>query len=356
MITVEKNSFLSAIKAVKTATAKANLQPVLSAIHLKSENGGLTLTATDCNDIARAVIESNTTENIDVCVMADRLENIVNRLDEEIKIEVKDTNIIFKSGKTIFKCLFIQSNDFPSIDIKFSDDKVVLPKNDFIAGVNKTAFATAREEIRNIITNICFTFDNDSFELAATDGNRLSQVVFNTAIGKEGKYTIPKNALLSIAKTVKNEVEIYFTKETVTFKTDNFVYVTRLFNGEFPPYKQLIPEKFEKAATIKRTELLKALDKVSIMANDKTNITKFIFTKNNLQLITECPDGAAKDDMDIKYEGEEFNVAFNYIYVLEGLKAMETDEVSINMNSNVSAVLIKGDFTYLCMPIQISRS
>lgn len=358
MITVGKEEFLNGIKAVKTATAKANLQPILASIHLKSENGGLTLTATDCNDIASAVIEANILDNIDVCISADRLENIVSRLDEEIKIEVKDVNVIFKSGKTVFKCLYIQPSDFPNVEISFSDDKVILSKEAFISGVNKTVFATAGEETRNIISNVCFTFyDNKGYEMAATDGNRLSQVVFDTTnIHKDGKYVIPKSALISIAKTVKGEVEIYFTKETVTFKTDNFVYVTRLFNGEFPPYAQLIPQKFERKAAINRMDLLKALDKVSIMANDRTNITKFIFTNDNLQLVTECPDGNAKDDMEIEYNGDdEFTIVFNYRFVLEGLKAMGTNEITFNMNSNLSAVLLEGDFVYLVMPIQISQ-
>ena len=102
MITVNKLEFLDAIKATKMASAKGMIQPVLSTIHLKSENGGITLTATDCTDIARAIIEANTLEPIDVCVNSDRLENIVSRLDDEIKIEVKDSNIFFKSVKTVF--------------------------------------------------------------------------------------------------------------------------------------------------------------------------------------------------------------------------------------------------------------
>lgn len=354
---VNKNDFLTAIKSVKTATAKANLQPILSAIHLKTENGGLTLTATDCSDIARAVIEANTTEPIDVCIMADRLENIVSRLDDEIKMQINESNLVFKSGKTVFKCLFMQSSEFPTIDINLSDDKIILSKDDFISGVNKTVFATAGEEVRSVIANVCLTLNGEKgYELAATDGNRLSQVCFDVPINKIGKYVIPKNALISIAKTVKDEVEIYFTKETVTFKTNNFVYVTRLFNGEFPPYSQLIPKKFEKTIILNRAELIKALDKVSIMANDKTNITKFIFTENNLQLVTECPDGDAKDDIDIDYTNDnenEFNIAFNYLFILSGLKAMTTDEITFNFNNNVSATLISGDYNYLVMPIQI---
>ena len=129
-----------------------------------------------------------------------------------------------------------------------------------------------------------------------------------------------------------------------------------MYNGEFPQYQQLIPKEFKKTTIINRNELIKALDKVSIMANDRTNITKFIFTNNNLQLVTECPDGNAKDDLEINYESdEEFTIAFNYLYVLAGLKAMETEEITFNMNSNLSAVLISGDYNYLVMPIIIKN-
>ena len=359
MITVNKNEFLNAIKAVKTVIGKSALQPVLLTIHLKTENGGLTLTATDCTDTARAVIEANILENIDLCVNAQKLEEIVSRLDDDIKIEVKAANIIFKSGKTVFKSLYVQASEFPNISIKLSDenDKVILSKDAFITGVNKTVFATADYESRSVICNVCFTFeDENGYELAATDGNRLSQVKFNVPIHKKGKYIIPKQALISIAKTIKNEVEIYFSKEVVIFKTDNFIYVSRMFNGEFPPYAQLIPKTFEKTIEIKKSELLKALDKISVMVNERTNICKFIFTENNLQLFAETPNsGEVKDDLEINYSStdEEFIIAFNYKYVIEGLKVMETDTVTFNMNSNLSAVLIKGDYTYLVMPVQL---
>ena len=362
-ITVQKMDFLNAIKAVKTVVGKNNLQPILSTIHIKSENGGLTLTATDCTNTARAVIEAHCTEPFDICVNASKLDDIVSRLDDNITIDLKESAAVFKSGKTVFKSLYMNSEEFPKIEITLNnnEDKIILSKDEFIIGVNKTIFAVASYENRNIIANVCFSFKGENgYEMAATDGNRLSQVVFDTHTNKNGKYVITPQALNAITKTIKDEVEIYFNdkdKSVILFKTNNFVFVSRLCEGEFPPYEQLIPKTFKSTATIDRAELLKALDKVSIMANERTNITKFVFTKDNLQLITECPNvGDAKDDLEIDYTStEELLIAFNYKYVIDCLKSMDAKEITFNLNGNLSAVLIKGDngYTHLIMPVQL---
>ena len=361
-ITVKKDDFLNAIKATKTAVAKNQLQPSLHSIHIKAENGGLTLTATDCTDIARAVIEANykAEDKFDVCINADRLDNIVGKLDYYVTIELKDANVVFKSGKTTFKCLYIDSSEFPQIKIDYeTTDKVILEKENFIAGINKTCFATQNDtSSRSIISGVCFTFNKDNgYELAATDGNRLSQVilandkVFNK---QEGQFVIPKQALMSIARFIKDDVELYFEKDTIIFKTKNFIYVSRLLAGQFPPYKQLIPQSFQKTVAIEKAVLLKALDKVGIMVNERTNTIKFIFSENNLQLITECPDGDAKDDIEIDYTDEkEFEIAFNYKYIVEALKTMSSDVFTFNANGSLSPVLFLGDFNYLLMPIQL---
>ena len=359
MITVEKQPFLDAIKSVKTATAKANLQPVLSAIHLKTENGGLTLTCTDCTNIARAVVEANITENFDVCINAEKLDAIVSRLDNTITLEIKDAFCIIKSGKIVFKCLYIQGNEFPNINIDLDGQKILLSKNEFISGVNKTCFATLENNQNNIISGICFTFGEKSYEIVATDGNRLSQVVFNdTAFQGDGQYVIPKVALTSVAKIIKNnDLQIFCKNDNVVFYTDNFVYSTRLLNGKYPEYKQIIPKEYKQQIVIDKSELLKSLETISIMANDRTNIIKLIFKENNLDLTSQSENGEAKDNIEIDYpsNNDELMIAFNYHFLIEGLKAMNSDVITININNNTSAVLFVGDYNYLAMPIQIKE-
>lgn len=352
MITVQKEQFLNAIKAVKTSVGKGSLQPVLSTIHIKSEGGGLILTATDLETSSRAVCEANIAEPIDICVNANSLENIVNMLKDLITLEVSDTMVQIRSGKTHYDVLFIQSSEFPTVEFNLQGDCIILDKEEFVKGVNKTVISTASELGNNILSGVAFTFDKDNgYELAATDGNRLSQVKFETTLNFEGQYIIPKKVLLDVARNIQDEVEIYFTEKTILFKTGTNLFKQNLLNGKYPLYKQLIPTTFKYEAVIDRNELLTALEKVAIMSDDKTNITVFDFNNGSLHLTTSCDNGKAEDTIEISFDGA-LKIAFNYKYILEGVKAMQSQVVNVGMTGALSACVLKGDFTYLVMPIQ----
>lgn len=351
MITVKKEQFLNAIKAVKSSVGKASLQPVLSTIHIKSDGGGLTLTTTDLETSARAICEANITEPIDICVNANSLENIVNMLQDLITLEVSDSTVHIRSGKTYYDILFIQPTEFPTIEFNLIGDCVILNKEDFVKGVNKTVISTMSELGHNILSGVAFTFDKDGYELAATDGNRLSQVKFDTTLNIEGQYVIPKKVLIDVARNIQDEVEIYFYDTTILFKTGTNLFKQNLLNGKFPLYKQLIPTSFKYEAIINRNELLTALEKVAIMSDDKTNITIFNFNNGELHLTTSCDNGKAEDIIEINFDSE-IKMAFNYKFMLDGIKNMQSDVVKFNMNEATKGCLISGDYYYLVMPIQ----
>ena len=367
-ITVKREEFLNAIKSTKTAIEKSNIQPILQAIHLKAENGGLTLTGTDLINTARTIIEANYTANdkFDVCINADRLESLVSKLDDfYVNIDILDNaSVLFTSGKTKYKCFFQDVSEFPQINILLEEEtqenKITLSKETFISGVNKTTFATQLDNnSRSVISGVCFTLNENKLEMAATDGNRLCVVDFEKGIStkKEGKYVLPRQALINFAKHIKSDVEICFKKDEIIFVSNNFIYTTKLINGNFPPYAQLFPQSFEKTIAIDKNSLLKALDKVSVMVNERTNSVRFIFSKNNLKILSECLEGNADDNIEIDYDCEddkEFIIAFNYRFIIEGVKAMNSDVIVFNANSPLSATLFLGDFNYLAMPVQIS--
>lgn len=360
-ITIEKVPFSNTIKAVKTACEKGKLQPVLNTIHIESVSGGLQLTATDCNNIAKAVVEANNSNNekVDICVNADKLENIISRLDNLIKLDIEETNIIIKSGKTKFNCLYITGSEFPqNTEILFNEkNKIVLKKEDFINAINKVAYATAQDTTGNIIiSGICMTLNKGiGYEFAATDGNRLSQVVIESEdININGKYAIPKKILLDASKIIDKQVEISFNdNKTISLKTANYLFSSRLLNGDYPPYNQLIPEGQPITVRIKKDELLKAIDTVSIMANDRTNIITLLFKDNELNLSCNCADGEAEEKIEVEYKQDELKIAFNFRYLIEGLRAINGDDLTFNMNGSLNACLIKSDFNYLVMPIQL---
>lgn len=353
MITVNKNDFLNAIKATKTSCAKAGLQPILNTIHLKSENGGLTLTATDCTNTTRAVIEANATEPIDICLNSEKLEAIVNRLDNEITIDIKDANAHISSGKLNYKLLFVNSSEFPEISFEFNENKVVLSVDEFRTAIEKTAFATMLDTNMSVLSGVCFTFNDTSYEVASTDGNRLSKIEFeNPYINITGKYILPKKVLVDVAKYAKEEIEIYFDNQRVIFKTNNYLFASALILGEYPDYNKLLPEKQPNIAVVDKKVMLTALENVSIMSDDRTNIVTLDFKGNELELMTNSVDvGEAKDTIDVDFNSE-LKICFNHRYLVEVLKVIETDTIQFAMGTNLSPCLINSEFLHLIMPIQ----
>lgn len=353
MITIHQTDLLNGIKAIKSTCGKMTLNPILGTFHIKTIGQSLQLTATDTDSSARTIIEANVTEQVEFCVNADKLENIVNALDNLITIDIQETNAIIKSGNTEFNLLTLLPIDFPPITFELPEDnKITLDKTSFTEGVNKTAFATL-QETSALIGGVCITFNKEEgYEMAATDGNRLSQVIFtDKPVNTEGQYVIPKKVLLDVAKTCGNEIEIYFNPTKVIFKTDNYLFMTSLLNGNYPKYQQLIPQNNPNKAIIKRTDLLHSLEKVAIMSDDRQSLTTFNFTNNSLDLFTKSDNGNAKDKFDVDYTNSDLKISFNYKFLLEGIRAMDTENITFEMNLPTSACLIKGNFNYLVMPV-----
>ena len=200
--------------------------------------------------------------------------------------------------------------------------------------------------------------------MAATDGNRLTRIIefINNKETKTARIVIPAktlNEFVRICSFVQEEKVIFVVdKSRLVLKTMNFSINSRLIEGEYPPYEQLIPKTTSNNALVIKDDLILALDRVSTMVNDRTSIVKFIFKDGKLLLKAETPNsGTSEDVIDCDYNGEELTIAFNYKYVLDSVKTMESKQVKVGLNGSLSAALFKPDneANYICliMPIQI---
>lgn len=352
MIVLEKTSFLDGIRAVKTSISKNNLNPILSTINLKTENGGVVMTTTDLNNSARVVIEANYTENINVCINADKLEAVVNVLDDIIKIELDNTILKLKSEKTHFDLLTINKSDFPEISFDTSDDKIVISKEDFVSIITKAVIATTITQ-GHILNGVCFTFNGDKgYEIATTDGNRLCQIKKSIPVTKSGQYTIPHVILSNVAKIAKNDIEIQFLDNNkILFKTGNFICSSHLLSGVFPKYQQLIPTTNSKKIIVNKVSLLHSLEKVVIMSDNRSFLTTFDFKQNKLKLSTKCDSGYAEDEIEIQ-SNDEIKICFNYRYLLDAIRVMETEDIIFELENDTSACVVKADYIYVIMPVR----
>ena len=372
--TIEKESLLTNLKIVEKTTVTRGIQPVLSNILIvASSDNYITFAATDLDiNITSKTIASVQTPG-KITLPAKKLSEIVSRLSNKpvvfsLNSETNVVNII--CGNSKFELIGISADEFPqTITEEELKDKecVEIDINPFIKSIKYTAFSAANYENRNIISGVFCSISKENIEMAATDGNRLTRIVEKITNEKETDIScvIPSKTLqefLRIASFLKDLNEeklcLIIEKTRIIFKTSSMIMTSRILEGEYPPYKQLIPQSCEKNAIVNREEMISALERVAVMVNERTNIVKFVFGENTLFLKADTPDaGLGEDSISAEYTDEELTIAFNYRYVLDSLKIMESEKVKIGLGGSLSATLFRPDSEedYLCliMPIQI---
>lgn len=369
--TIEKESLLTNLKIVEKTTVARGIQPVLSNILINAApDNFITFSATDLdiNIVSKTIASVQTPGKI--TLPAKKLSEIVSRLSNKPVVFSlnEETNIVnISCGNSKFELIGISADEFPqTLNEEELKDKesVEIELNPFIKSIKYTAFSAANYENRNIISGVFCSISKENIEMAATDGNRLTRIVekITNEKGTEISCVIPSKTLqefLRIASLLNDDkISLIIEKTRIIFKTASMIMSSRLLEGEYPPYKQLIPQNCEKNAEVNREEMISALERVSVMVNERTNIVRFIFGENTLFLKADTPDaGLGEDSISIEYTDEELTIAFNYRYVLDSLKIMESERVKIGLGGSLSATLFKpvSDDDYLCliMPIQI---
>ena len=369
IFTIDRDSLINKLKIVEKITAqKGNVQPVLSNVLFEVENNTLNLSATDLEISVKSKTTVAVKKEGKITIPAKKLLEIAAKLpDKPIEFNLnEDTNIVnINCGSAKFEIIGISASEFPKTDDDISNaTEIEIDINPFIKSIKNTVYAAANYENRNVISGVFCLIKENKLEMAATDGNRLTrniEPVQNTGT-TIAKIVIPSktlNEFVRICSFVQEEkVILVVNKSKLALKTMNFSINSRLIEGEYPPYEQLIPKNTSNNALVSRDDLIMALDRVSTMVNDRTSIVKFIFGGDKLLLKAETPNsGTSEDVIDCEYSGDELTIAFNYKYVLDSIKTMEAKKVNVGLNGNLSAALLKpeSEENYVCliMPIQL---
>ncbi len=375
-IVLNKEDFLNGIKVVKNITSSKGVQPVLSNILIETiTSDRVMFIATDLNLGISFKLKAEVIQTGKITLSAKTLEEIVNKLpDKPIVLKLdEETNVITIScGKSKFELIGINANEYPKVfdDAQSAEeDKEFEIKTGLLnKGIKQTAFSTAQNETGSVLSGVCFNIDSNILEMVATDGNRLTRA--RKEINSKGESVIfitPSRTLVEVSRIISmlkdDTVKFVLKKNKIVFEFENVTFQSRLIDGTYPKYQQLIPTTNEKTVAIDREELIKAIELVSVMVNERTNIVKFNFENNGLEISTDTPEsGSGKDFLDIEYSYENLLIAFNYKYVLDSLKNMDSKNVKVEMSTNLSASIFKPeaeneeeDNNYICliMPVQV---
>ena len=368
---VKKEDLYNGIKIVERATSVKALQPVLMNILIETIDAGkIKLVATDLDYTVIAEVDAQVESMGKITLPSKTLNEIVSKLgDKLITFDMADNsttvNITCQNSK--FDIIGISASEFPqefsniNIEDKEGFEISIRP---FVKAVKKAGFAAASFESSNLLSGIVCDISSSIMEIASTDGNRLARVreTIDNKDNHSKQLIIPSKTLNEFIKMcgfIEDEtVKIYTEGSKIIIKSEKTITISRLLEGQYPKYNQLIPQESPKTAIAKVSQFISALERVSIMVNEKTSIVKLEFSNNNLKLTADTPDsGKSEENIDIDYTGEELTIAFNYKYVLEALKNIDSDNVKVGLNTSLSATMFRPeseeDFVCLIMPVQI---
>jgi DNA polymerase-3 subunit beta len=360
---VAKEKLLEGLQQVQNVVSTRTTLPILSNVLLQAHGDEIHLTTTDLDVGVRGSCEADVEKEGATTLPARRLFNIVRELpSSEIQIDVNGKNAAsIRSGQSFFKILGLPEEEFPPLP-KFEDAKVVtIRQKDLHDGLRKTSYAISTDETRYVLNGVLFSFKDNKLTLVATDGRRLAMLEIELEFPRshEADLIVPTKAVIELQRllTDDGEIKVSMGSGQIAFDLNKTLLVSKLIEGNYPNYRQVIPSEAKERIKLERETFLNSLRRVSLLASDKSHSVKLSFSKNNIDITATTPEvGEAKETLAVAYKGRDFSIAFNPEFLMAPLRALSEDEVFLDLIDEMSPGVLKiqTPFLYVLMPMRIS--
>ncbi len=372
---IARDELLTGLQRVQGVVEKRNTMPILSNILLEAKSEGVDIIATDLELGMRGLYKATVKEPGSITLSARKLYEILKELPGgEIELTVGANNwATIQSGKSQFKIVGLPSTEYPALPAIEREGLTPLSGAGLANLIRKTLFAVGDNDARYILNGLLITLTvsdkKTTLRLVGTDGHRLAVAdqEANQPAGKEGpkeiKAIIPKKAALEMRHLLEEgdgEPLIGFTKNLMIFRKSGLLLTSRLMEGTYPNYQQVIPKDKDqdKRVTVSKPELEGALRRVAVLSRDKTNAVKVTFSSGKITLFSSNPDfGEATEELPAQYKGESLTTGFNARYLLDVLGIVDGESVTMQMDAPLSPCLVREPgntgFTCVVMPVKV---
>ena len=364
--TIARDRFHEGLNAVGGSVPAKTTLPVLSNILVEATKEGIRLSGTDLDISVSVVVPAEVDQEGAVTLPARKLLEIVRELPSAgIRITgAGEQRVNLECARSRFKLLGISKEEFPNFPpVKFEKPWTITSAN-LLNLIKHVPFAASTEESRPILNGVLWELRSDRMRMVATNGHRLAKMDIAVAGGKESAdLIVPPKALEQIKRLFggAEAIEIARSENHLGFKAGLTRVFTRLIEGPYPNYEQVIPRENDKSATVDRDALMAALRRVGVVASDQTHRVKLGFTGGTLKFSVSTPDlGEAQDEISVSYEGDPLEIGFNANYLLEILKYTPTSEVRLTFKAPERAATLEpvgwdAAASYLClvMPLRL---
>ena len=371
MVEVEKKDLISLLSKTQNIVEKRNTMPILVNVLLESDQGKLRVFATDLEVSLTDEIPVLKEKKGRVAVSAKNLFDIVKELAEApIVLNKKENNWLeIRQKKSVFNIVGISADEYPVFPTYSTKDFLKIDSSVLSDMIEKTIYSVSSDETRYHLNGVYFERQaeqgRDVYRMVATDGHRLSlvdrQVELKGAGLPSNGVIIPRKGLHEIKKlldSVGGECEMAVEGSQLILRHQSTVLMVRLIEGKYPNYQQLIPQKLPNHAHVHRETLLASLKRVSLLSNQKYKGVKLSLSDGRMEITSNNPElGDAKEEIEIRYKGNDLEIGFNARYMLDVLNSFDDDEVDIELNDQLSPGLMRphNDNSYTCvvMPMRI---
>lgn len=358
---IQKSSFIEGLKAVQNIVNGKGLLQIMQNVLLSANGKELNLRTTDLDISICCKVECETIEAGGSTLPVKLLSNMITKLpDGEVTVDI-DANdrATIKAGSVNYKLPGLSEMDFPKLpnnddSIEYTVSAAVLKEM-----FRKTAYAASQDDTRRTLKGVLMSFNDSKLVMVATDGRRLAMVENEIDFPKDcsKNIVVPSKTVQELIRSLSTEGEVKIMSQAsqICFSFGDIQIYSKLIDDKYPDYRQVIPKSNTKSITIDRQLLLDALDRTSIMTLDEGHSTKLVFSDGKLSVSSAANDkGEAKDEVPIKYAEDPIEILFNPSYMMDCLKVIDDDDVTIDLEDGQHPAIIRCSipYIYVLMPLR----
>jgi DNA polymerase-3 subunit beta len=365
-ITADRDPLIDALQSAARALSTRSTLPSLGGILITVEGGTATARATDMELGLAVQLEAEVDGDGSILLPGRLLTDVARALPPgpvTIAERSAEKDVELTAGSARFHLRVLPTEDFPRLP-GFEGEPIRMPAAALAETIERVARAASRDEVRPILTGILVSVEDAKLTMVATDSYRLSvkHTQLEAAPGTQLEANVPARAMRELARIVAQtgveEVEISMPGNQIVFRAGPYLLSSRLIDGQFPSYRQLLPDAFDHEVRLPRSELLGVTKRIRHLAQRNAPL-RLGFTNGELTVSAETPEiGDARESMPCSFEGEELVIAFNPQFFIEGVESIETEEVLLRLTSPLRPGLLQQagdeDFSYLVMPIRLN--
>jgi len=366
-LTTKREELVSKLSVVSRAVSTRAATQALSGVLLSAHEGKLTLAATDLDLGLETTLEADIEDEGTTLLPGRLLAEVVRSLgDATVQIETREAehDVEIQSGGSRFHLRVLSAEDFPKLPAPAEQPGLTLPAAALEASIDLVARAASRDDMRPVLTGVFVVASGKELTMVATDSYRLAvkRTELEADLGGELEANIPARALRELSRILAAEeagaAEITLLPNQAVFAAGTITLSTRLIDGQFPNFRQLLPESYEHDVRLPRDEFLEVTRRVSQLAQRNAPL-RLSFAPGELTVAAETPDvGDARETMPASFEGEELEIGFNPEFLKEGIESVAGEEVLLRLISPLRPGLLQPveneDFRYLVMPIRLN--